>query len=271
MNTKRQTSPSKSQTPAKKSRIDTLFDSQASEDEVENLGIGQHSPHLLFQQDDDNEEEEDDDDGLFNSSAPIRRSLYSELLMSSNIDHDEDLESKTTLPLSRSYARPIPEDEVDVFFSSHNPANEPEFVLSSALKYSLLQQEHRLGPAWVTSTPHFLTPEYFENYTVQDREIPAPESTYSSSVSLFDTQFTVLGNLGSGEFAEVWKVSCENQEYAIKKAKVNFTGWEDRWLKIIEVHHLRKVSNSKYCVRLVDAWEEQACLYIQLELCSNGR
>jgi serine/threonine protein kinase len=79
--------------------------------------------------------------------------------------------------------------------------------------------------------------------------------------------------MGSGEFSEVWRSRCleTDREYAIKKSKEIFTGWDDRWQQLIEVEHLRRVKESKYCVNMIDAWEERGYLYIQLDLCSNGR
>ncbi|KAI8639129.1 kinase-like domain-containing protein [Parasitella parasitica] len=78
--------------------------------------------------------------------------------------------------------------------------------------------------------------------------------------------------MGSGEFAQVWKVRClaTNQLYAVKKSKNSFTGWDDRWQQLIEVDHLRKVKDSKYCVNMINSWEERGYLYIQLELCPSG-
>lgn len=334
---KRETSPATSEALAKKSRLDTIYDSDSSEEHNyidPNSTIGAQTPiqerrhssffergyrcprspttstlerhsHLMSGSGVDlgivSEEEEEED--LFNDSGRFyRRPFYNELFLSSNVDSDfqqrmasllenepthddetDNFESKTTLPLSRSYARPgtqAYEDEIDAFFSNHNPPNEPEFALDPAIQLSLLQYQQRYGPAWITYKPHYLTQEYFENYTIKDQYIPIemPDDDVTlqelqNTVTVFDSQFTILKNIGTGEFAEVWKVQCPetNVEYALKRSKNKFTDWEDRWLKIIEVHHLRKVQHSKHCIHLFNAWEEQACLYIQLELCSNGK
>ncbi|KAI8071983.1 kinase-like domain-containing protein, partial [Thamnidium elegans] len=88
----------------------------------------------------------------------------------------------------------------------------------------------------------------------------------------FDAKFSILKSMGSGEYAEVWKVLelSSKQMFAVKKSKVPFTGWEDRWHQLIEVENLRCVKDSRYCVDMMNAWEERGFLYIQLELCSSG-
>ncbi|KAI7888510.1 kinase-like domain-containing protein [Mucor mucedo] len=88
----------------------------------------------------------------------------------------------------------------------------------------------------------------------------------------FDAKFSILKNMGCGEYAEVWKVLelGSGAINAVKKSKLPFTGWDDRWQQLIEVEHLRCVRSSKYCVNMLNAWEERGYLYIQLELCSSG-
>jgi hypothetical protein len=271
------------------------------------LGIENDMLEDIDEDDEDDEEDEYFNDTIDIDEKPYRRSLYSELVTSSNLPDDEDrrksnlipsslfdhqegdeeeeeedgatdFEDKTTLPLSKSYAQraqPLNfEDEVDRLFSSHNPADEPEFVLSSAVKMSILQQQHQHGPLWHTDKPHFLTSSYFENHSPQDRSIPKSDNNQTASItSYFDSKFERLGAMGSGEFAQVWKVRClaTNEIYAIKKSKNSFAGWDDRWQQLIEVNHLRRVKDSRYCVNMINAWEERGFLYIQLELCSNGR
>lgn len=348
---------------AKRTRLDTLFDTSTQEEQVSGLAIGDdHQSSLGAQtptfenrmrsfaepgsggydrtptrdpqaqmttasmahallgiQDDmldgidEDDEDDEDDDEYFNDAIgldekPYRRSLYSELVTSSNLpdeedrrksnlissalfeneDEDEDhydeegttdFENKTTLPLSRSFAQRQHQsnfdEEVDRLFSSHNPADEPEFVLSSAAKLSILQQQHQHGPLWHTDKPHFLTDDYFQHHGPQDRSIPVDDrSPHTASIaSYFDSQFERLGVMGSGEFARVLKARCitTNELYAVKKSRNSFTGWDDRWLQLTEVDHLRSVKESEHCVKMVNAWEEKGYLYIQLELCSGGR
>ncbi|KAI8360920.1 kinase-like domain-containing protein [Choanephora cucurbitarum] len=139
---------------------------------------------------------------------------------------------------------------------------------------NLLQQQHLQGPPFITNYPHFLTEDYFEHHGPQDRFIRrhSTKPSHHAIVPYFEEKFHIIKNMGSGEYAQVWRAVClnDNQECAIKKSKLPFTGWDDRWLQIIEVDHLRRVSQSKHCVNLLSAWEERGFLYIQLELCSNG-
>ncbi|KAL7335850.1 mitosis inhibitor protein kinase swe1 [Mucor circinelloides] len=308
------------QTPTLENRMGSLLEPGSGYDRTPTRDSQAHTTSmahaLLGIEDDvlediDEDDEDDDDDEYFNDAIgmdekPYRRSLYSELITSSNLpdeedrrksnlissslfDHEEededqegegttDFENRTTLPLSRSFAqRQHPsnfDEEVDRLFSSHNPADEPEFVLSSAAKLSILQQQHQHGPLWHTDRPHFLTGEYFQNHGPQDRSIPLADKSHqaASFASYFDSRFERLGVMGSGEFARVLKARClaTNQLYAIKKSKNSFTGWDDRWLQLIEVDHLRKVQNSQHCLNMINAWEEKGYLYIQLELCSGG-
>lgn len=273
---------------------------------------------LLGQVIEDDDEDEEEDGSMMNEryslgDKPFRRSLYSELLLSSNLgpeddealqdsrrksaiivsslfeddeivdgDGDEETEDdKTTLPLSRPYVpKPIVyDDEVDAFFSSYNPpAEEPEFVLSSALKMSILQQQHKHIPDYITEWPHFITSDYFKTHHFHDKFITSPdkeaeeESHQPSTTPYFDSNFSILKNMGSGEYAEVWKTRNlnTNEINAIKKSKTPFTGWDDRWQQLIEVEHLESVKSSKHCISLVNAWEERGYMYIQLELCSSG-
>lgn len=327
------------ETTPKRTRIDTLFDTSPREEQISQLGIGEElleprspiverfsafsepgggydrSPtrdrssvghDLLGISEDEDEDEDDEEDDAFDQDfllngdhRSFRRSLYSELVNSSNLgpeqdeerrinsskrmssslfdgENTDDLEDKTTLPLTRSQIRqPLAyEDEVDAFFSSYNPADEPEFVMSSSAKMCILQQQHKQGPLWLTKSPHFLTEEYFQQNGPQDRTIPTAQKPDTTPLaSYFDSKFSILGKMGSGEFAEVWKCRCLDTEkvYAIKKSKEVFTGWDDRWLQLIEVEHLRRVKGSNYCVNIINAWEEGGYLYIELDLCSSGR
>lgn len=44
-----------------------------------------------------------------------------------------------------------------------------------------------------------------------------------------------------------------------------------RWQQIIEVDHMRAVKGSKHCVQLLEAWEQEGFLYLEMELCLCGR
>jgi hypothetical protein len=323
-------SPIRNTTPtnSKRAKIDTLFHTPMSDDQVSDLGVGDYwsnPPRVVEEQEEEEEEEDEEDEDIpINSlhslgDKAFRRSLYSELLLSSNLgteddevllhsrrksaniashlfddeeeedeneeerENDQDFtteDDKTTIPLSRPYAaKPHHyDDEIDALFSSH--VDEPqtaEFVLSSSLKMAILNQQQNHTPRYHTEWPHFLTTDYFKQHGPKDRSItiPSPPTKQSSTTAStwFDSKYSILSSLGSGEFAEVWQVRelDTNQISAVKKSKSHFVGWDDRWQQLIEVDHLRCVQDSKYCVQLLNAWEERGFLYIQLELCSYGR
>jgi hypothetical protein len=258
--------------PHKKSRIDLLF---SNDDAIE--------PNLAFW----NNTEASDEEEVEEEHQPFQRSLHSALLLSSNIDEherrksllllpedDEDVDQDelTTLPISKIQADF--DDEVDAFFSSRN--NDPaEFVMSSSLKMSLLQQQNSLTggyPAFFTTFPHFLNTEYFESHLPSDRMIPQQQVEESKSTGYFDATFQILGHLDSGEYSDVWKARDDQDNIcAIKKLKVSFMSWDHRWEQITEVEHLLKLQNSKHCVQLLNAWEQEGYLYLQMELCTAGR
>lgn len=316
------------QQSAKRAKIDSLFHTPTSDDQIFDLEVAVNDFWLQRRQqadeeEEEEEEEEDEDIPTDSISAvldkPLRRSLYSELLLSSNLgteeadqeallhsrrksatitsrlfDEDEDEnegvtgdiedteDDKTTIPLSRPYAPPVKthyDDEIDALFSSHADADvPPEFVLSSSIKMAILNQQHDHTPRYHTECAHYLTKDYFSQCGPQDRFIdiplsPSTTATTTATATLFRSRFSELKKLGSGEFAEVHKVLDldTNTISAIKMSKAAFMGWDDRWQQLIEVEHLMLVQNSKYCVELINAWEEKGHLYIQLGLCPNGR
>lgn len=159
-----------------------------------------------------------------------------------------------------------PTDEMDLFFSA-GPADHTS--MSFTTKLSIAQQKQEFlalaKPTWITSWPHFLTYDYFNTHDAHDRSdiVPSPpvipldnnnnldthtgddtsdnedesKSTTTtaaipliSTASYFDTKFSVLHRVGSGEYADVWKVWDieSNEVFAIKKLKVPFQSFSDR-------------------------------------------
>lgn len=89
----------------------------------------------------------------------------------------------------------------------------------------------------------------------------------------FESNFHILSKIGSGEFAEVWNVRDmrTGEKYAIKKTKQPFLGNSDRRRHIEEVNHMWALKESQHCVELVNAWEQDGFLFIQMELCNGGK
>ncbi|KAJ3223643.1 Protein kinase, membrane associated tyrosine threonine 1 [Clydaea vesicula] len=105
-------------------------------------------------------------------------------------------------------------------------------------KFNLMSSELRI-----------LNKDYFKNASVNsngyhqnsnsqvDLNFNNPNNFYVNSVDLFDEKFILLEKLGSGSFAEVFKVveKGTNVEYAIKKTKKVYQAHRDRMLKLEEV------------------------------------
>lgn len=85
-------------------------------------------------------------------------------------------------------------------------------------------------------------------------------------------QFEVIAKIGSGYFADVYKVKSlvDGQYYAIKKTSIPFTSNSDRIRKLQEVRNHQSLPLHPNCVRYHDSWEEDGFLYIQTELCKTS-
>ncbi|TPX46365.1 hypothetical protein SeLEV6574_g03270 [Synchytrium endobioticum] len=117
---------------------------------------------------------------------------------------------------------------------------------------------------------HFLRADYFigdwYHHTFQTTISHTTHSSY------FEDNFSVISLLGSGQFAEAYKVQShvDGQYYAIKKSKHPYNGFKDRQQKLYEVMIMWKVSSSSRCIRLMNAWEQSGHLFLQMELCEGG-
>lgn len=96
------------------------------------------------------------------------------------------------------------------------------------------------------------------------------EST--TNVDRMYREFEVIKKIGSGYFADVFKVrSCkDNQYYAIKKTSLPFTSNSDRLRKLQEVKNHQSLPPHPNCVKYIDSWEEDGYLFIQTELCKTN-
>ncbi|KAG1454307.1 hypothetical protein G6F56_007349 [Rhizopus delemar] len=242
----------------------------------------------------DNDEDDEEDDDLFNGSfslsgKPACRSILNELLSSVNQDEylnhrkqrsinssvlgihgilegedEEDEDEKTTLPMTPSQNKP-PVDEVDALFNSTNADR-----LDNIRQHQHLLNENT--PRYITNWPNFITRAFFEQCGPKDRPIEHDENFKATNIGYFDTEFSKGYMLGNGEHSVVYytRQLSTGEVCATKKSKRPFTGWEDRWLQLIEVDALLKVKYSKHCVQILRSWEEQGHLYIQTELCTSG-
>ncbi|KAI8082844.1 uncharacterized protein BX664DRAFT_184383 [Halteromyces radiatus] len=180
----------------------------------------------------------------FFSDRPLQRSLLQDFLQADDYVQGDGGDSEQPI----SGQQPI--DEVDMFFS----ASQADYVsMSFSTKLSIPQQRQQFlalaKPTYLTSWPHFLTLDYFDTHDAHDRSdivppSPPPSSNHQensdngndtmtpilSTASYFDTKFSVLHRIGTGEYADVWKVwNIESNEvFAIKKLKVPFQSFSDR-------------------------------------------
>ncbi|KAI8137343.1 kinase-like domain-containing protein [Fennellomyces sp. T-0311] len=255
--------------------------------------------------DDDNDDEEQEE---VLTDRHARRSLLSELIQNDEPDVDDDdperQQSKKDLFQAvlgdeedeDGWFPPPPSDHApsqlqhyddqihDFFTASHvedNISTEP--MPTSSLRRTYRPSEwQRIKPGYRTTQPRFLTSEYFKEHNPTSCMEEEEEELYEdddaqhpsqlAAIPYFETKYTILGSLGSGEYAEVFKVEHieTGKQWAIKKTKGPFESYDDRWQQIIEADHMRAVNGSKHCVELTDAWEQEGTLYLQMDLCENG-
>lgn len=90
--------------------------------------------------------------------------------------------------------------------------------------------------------------------------------------SYFEQCFEVIELLGEGSFSQVFKVRSKDDGcfYAVKKAKCPYKSEKHREERLEEVLRHEQLSMSEHCVTLYYAWEQDAYLYMQMELCSSN-
>lgn len=95
---------------------------------------------------------------------------------------------------------------------------------------------------------------------------------HAQQVGCFESRFTQLSVLGSGEFSEAVKAEekATGAIFAVKRMKRRFTGPKDRLRHLEEVDILRSLGVHPNVISLADAWEEDGHLFIQTELCPLG-
>jgi membrane-associated tyrosine- and threonine-specific cdc2-inhibitory kinase len=130
-------------------------------------------------------------------------------------------------------------------------------------------------------------PEKRRSGTASDYDTSHPMATSlsSKSVSMADS-FEVLSMLGSGTFADVFKVrsKVDNRLYAVKRNRRQFRGKRDRARALSEVHSMQRLqsiyatandhkfgrdksSYGLYLLFFYQAWQEDGHFFCQTELC----
>ena len=107
---------------------------------------------------------------------------------------------------------------------------------------------------------------------------PSLQSTNVEVVSLA-TSFEILGVLGRGTFADVFKVRSKKDGnlYAVKKHRRQFRGRRDRDMTMAEVRYMQRLqstsslsaksNNCLYLLFFYQAWQEEGHFFCQTELC----
>jgi serine/threonine protein kinase len=87
----------------------------------------------------------------------------------------------------------------------------------------------------------------------------------------FNRDFQEEGLLGSGAFADVYKVrERDGKVYAVKKSKLQFRSVKERDKMMSEVETMKRLGNCEFIVQLVRAWQEDAHFYVQFDLAERG-
>jgi serine/threonine protein kinase len=92
---------------------------------------------------------------------------------------------------------------------------------------------------------------------------------------VFYRDFINEGLMGSGTFAEVFRVSLRNdrsQTFAIKKSRRKFRSRKDRETLLNEVRIMQIVGAQpcKHIIQFYRAWQEDSFFYVQIELAERG-
>lgn len=117
---------------------------------------------------------------------------------------------------------------------------------------------------------------------LHDNRAPKQESpNVPQTVVSMATDFDVLSTLGSGNFADVYRVrsKIDGRLYAVKRNRRQFRGTRDREKALAEVKYMQRLqsvctrpaaSNSTYSLYLLffyQAWQEDGHFFSQTELC----
>lgn len=158
----------------------------------------------------------------------------------------------TPQPISQNKAKPVPNAFHSTGFikrsnASHAPLHRT--IPNTPLKHKRLKvglDDIRLVYS-PTLYPQILDKDYF---------IHGPSVAISNTTAYsdyFEDTFVIMQVIGSGEFAQVYKVKSKLDGfiYAVKKSKTAFNGAKDREIKLHEVQVAWDVGNLVNCVQLI--------------------
>jgi tRNA A-37 threonylcarbamoyl transferase component Bud32 len=118
-------------------------------------------------------------------------------------------------------------------------------------------------------------PPIMRQNSLEDNKLLLTQSDSPHGDVRFHRDFLIEGVLGSGTFAEVYKVSTKfppKQFFAVKKLKRQFRSKKDRDWSLNEVRMMKRLGENTcpYVLPFVRAWQEDSYFYVQLGLAEKG-
>ncbi|KAL1379675.1 hypothetical protein pipiens_014730 [Culex pipiens pipiens] len=149
-----------------------------------------------------------------------------------------------------------------------SPLPVPEFLEENNLSLSFKQPHRR-------NQPEFERVVRRQCDIVPERGARAELSTLyqrDKRESYYEQCFEQIAKVGEGSFGEVFKVKSKVDGclYAVKKSKEFFRGEHYRQERLEEVRRYEQFSEHENCVKLIQAWEQEDRLYMQMELCKGS-
>lgn len=99
------------------------------------------------------------------------------------------------------------------------------------------------------------------------------EAARVAGAGRFESDFTLVQSLGSGEFSNVWKVrsKADNDLWAVKTGRP-YIGARNRLRQLEEVTILRQLTRDSHpnIIKFADSWEQSGRLFIRTELAECG-
>jgi tRNA A-37 threonylcarbamoyl transferase component Bud32 len=129
---------------------------------------------------------------------------------------------------------------------------------------------------FTVAEPEFSIPLLRQNSLEDNKLLLSQSESPRGGEIIFLRDFIIEGIIGTGAFAEVYKVRPRNastlQSFAVKKIKRQFRSRKDRDWLLNEVKMMKKVGLNacRNIVPFVRAWQEDSYFYVQLGLAEKG-
>lgn len=213
------------------------------------------------------------------ASTPLRLGFSSEQLIFDLDLNEKQTNSPSRMLFERSFSPMSSQmQDYDVFDIDDGPSSEFDNGLQD---YDTCHGSCDITPdmlkpvVWKNPSAHMLTLEYFrDNFDHScDNEWIAEYQEPLDNQDFFHFNYEAVDYFEEGSFSIVYKAKhrVSGKISAVKKAKHPFSGMTDRTRKLNEVHHLWLVLGCGHCIQIEQSWEQNGYLYIQTEMCENGR